>query len=761
MCQDTSILFRQYASGLFFLTWCLLACQGEFVENPEAPQYIANPHDTHSDQGYVPNPDFRPADEPSLGIVKQPLRVEGEVLVIEGAPGFVTAGTDGSFGIIAENQVAVVQEVLSQYPDRFDTVTMFLSFTDANNMGTAYYQGVRNVVTGIGRSTYNSRRTWGLPPRGGRFSGFVNMNSVEMFGGLSSAGSMGSRYHAVLAQELSHRWLMFFKYKDEDGMSSEALLGRQDAHWSPLVHAYASVQDGVAWRDNGDGTFTNMGTERGYAPLDLYGMGVFGPDEVEDFFHITDASFQGEELDKSSRIPMGATIEGTKVTVTMKQVVEEMGPRNPPRGTETPYYRTAFVLVTQPGQSQSDWQPYLEAVQEAQKTFPATWKEWALGASALCTTVTEECPEPLLGLQSYSLDDGNDGDVGPGEKATMSIAVRNDGLGTADNVSVEIRSLTNGVTVANPSGTVSGIEQGKFVDVTPGFELDFSSDLSCGTTVSLEVVMTSQEGPQFVDKIEFVIGYRQLKYDPLHEAPNWTVDPEQNDTASAGVWGLDKPDFISILGVVTQPETDNSPGDGKLSFHTGPYKGSNFSSEDVDGGKTTLESPVFAIGDSIFPSLVYYAWHVAKDFSKAGGPVDVESDLIVSASNDGGETWTEIDRVSETTMDWTRREVVLKEFLEPTNRMRFKFEIEDLSDSATVEAGIDDIEIVDILGSCPVPTVGGDPNEPTGDRNGRGSRDSDEGCGCNAVTLSSYNGLSWFMGLLLASLFLFRRQRSR
>ena len=108
-----------------------------------------------------------------FGIVKQPLRVEGEVLVIEGAPGFVTAGTDGSFGIIAENQVAVVQEVLSQYPDRFDTVTMFLSFTDANNMGTAYYQGVRNVVTGIGRSTYNSRRTWGLPPRGGRFSGFA------------------------------------------------------------------------------------------------------------------------------------------------------------------------------------------------------------------------------------------------------------------------------------------------------------------------------------------------------------------------------------------------------------------------------------------------------------------------------------------------------------------------------------------------------------------------------------------------------------
>jgi len=760
MWQDSNILIRQHVSGLFLMIGCLYACQNGFIENPEAPNYVANPHDTHLDQGYEPNPEFVPADMPQFGVVKQPLRVEGEVLVIEGAPGFVTEGNGGGFGITSGNQVAIVQEVLSQYPDRFDTVTMFLSFTDANNMGTAYYQGVRNVVTGIGRSTYNSRRSWGLSPRGGRFSGFVNMNSVEMFGGLSSAGSMGSRYHAVLAQELSHRWLMFFQYKDGDGKSSEELLGRQDAHWSPLVHAYASVQDGVAWRDNGDGTFTHMGSERGYAPLDLYGMGVFGPDEVEDFFHITDASFQGESLDKSSRIPMGATIEGTKVDVTMQQVLDEMGPRNPPRGTETPYYRTAFVLVTRPGQQQSDWQPYLEAVQDAQRTFPATWKEWALGASALCTTVTAECPEPILGLQTYRMDDGNDGDIGPGEKVTMSIAVRNDGLGTADNVSVQVNSLTDGVTVTNPTTIVSGIEQGKFVDVAPGFELDFSSELSCGTTVSLEVVMTSQEGPQFADKIEFVIGYRQLKYDPLHEAPNWTVDPEQNDTASAGIWGLDKPDFISILGVVTQPENDNSPGDGKLSFHTGPYKGANFSSEDVDGGKTTLESPVFAIGDAVFPSLVYYAWHVAKDFSKAGGPIDVDADLIVSASSDGGETWIEIDRVSDTTKDWTRREVVLKEFVEPSNRMRFKFEIEDLSDSATVEAGIDDIEIVDILASCPVPSIGGGPNEPLGRFGNDGSRDDTEGCGCRNVNLVHSDSLGSSAGLLmLLGLFALRKRK--
>jgi len=745
-----SILF---CPSLLVLCHCAFEPQSD-LEAPPAGSY---PHDQNLDLGHRPNPDFVPENDEEYGVISQALRADGEVLILEGGPGFL-AQAGGQYGITGTNQKAIVQEVLSQYPDRFDTIAIFLSFTDANHMGTAYYQGVRNDVSGIGRSPYNGRDAWGLPRRGGRFSGFVNMNSVEMFGGLNSAGSLRSGYHAVLAQELSHRWLMFFQFKGPDGMTNSSLLGRDDAHWSVLAHAYASVQDGVDWRDNTDGTFTNFGTERGFAPLDLYGMGVYGPDEVEEFFYITDAKLDDTDLDKESRIPRGATISGTRVNVNIKQVVDEMGPRNPPKGTETPYYRAAFVLITKPGQSQTEWQPYLEAVQGAQQTFPETWKEWSLGASALCTKVTEACPEPDLGLHTYRIEGGDNGSVGPGDSFRLSLDIRNDGLGIADNVEVRLESMTSSVTTDSTVGMVSGLDEGKFMTVSPAFAVSLGPELKCGDTVRFKVTMTTQEGPIFHDYIDLIIGYKQLKFDPLHEGPNWRVDPESTDTAEAGVWNLGQPEFISILGVVTQPPEDHSPGEGKLSFHTGPYKGSNFSSDDVDGGRTTLESPIFAIKDAVYPSLAYYAWHLAKDFSIFGGPEDISADLVVLASNDGGENWVEIDRVDENTEEWIRRDVPLRPFLEPSNRMKFRFVIEDNSDSGNVEAGIDDIEIVDILPGCKIPDLSGDdPDNPDGSMLGD---DADgEACGCTQLSGDVGLGQALIIALLLIGILGIRRRR--
>lgn len=748
--------------GFHLLSFMLFGlCHCDLPQSSELPPPDAYSHDQALDQGHRPNPDFVPADfvaeyGANIGVIAQPLRVEGEVLVLDGGPGFL-AQSGGQFGITGTNQKAIVAEVLSQYPDRFDTIAIFLSFTDANHVGTAYYQGVRNSVSGIGRAPYNGRDGWGLPRRGGRFSGFVNMNNVEMFGGLNGAGTLRSRYHAVLAQELSHRWLMFFQFKGADGMSNSSLLGRDDAHWSVLAHAYASVQDGVEWRDNGDGSFTHFGTERGFAPLDLYGLGVYGPDEVEDFFYIDDASTaNGDSLNKESRIAMGTTIQGTRVTVTIKQIIDEMGPRNPPKGTETPYYRAAFVLITKPGQSQSEVQPYLDAVKSAQETFPKTWKEWSLGASALCTKVTEACPEPKLGLQAYRIEGGDEGSVGPGDGFKLALDIRNDGLGLAENVEVTVETLSPEVTLAGELATLPGITEGTYQTASPSFSVTLGSSLKCGDTVRLRVKMTSQEGPVFYDDIDLIIGYKQLKIDPLHEAVDWTVDPDSTDTAVAGIWNLGEPEFVSILGVVTQPPEDHSPGEGKFSFHTGSYKGSNFSSEDVDGGRTTLESPVFAIKEAVYPSLAYYVWHVAKDFSIFGGPEDISADLVVMASNDGGAEWVEIDRVSENTMDWTRRDIPLRPFLAPSNRMKFRFIIEDLSESGNVEAGIDDVEIVDILPACEIPSVPGDAPDQ-GDKPAAKTTE-DQSCGCAGVATQNEKPMSLFVMGLMACFLVWRRQ---
>jgi len=729
------------------------ACGGGEATDLEAPPPGVYANDLHDDSEIPGNPDFVPYAAPEIGTKRQALSTEGEVIVIEGGGDFVSNGAMG-FGITDRNQRAIVHEVFTQYPDRFDTISIFLSFIDQNHAGSAYYQGIANQVQGIGRQQFNGRAGWRLPEEG-RLSGFVNMNSLEMFGGLRGAGSPFSGYHAVLAQELSHRWLMHLRFKDAAGMDSDAFLGRQNAHWSPLVDADGSVQDGIDWRDNNDGTFTNFGSENGFAGADLWAMGIWGPSQVEDWFYIVEATLGMDMLDKDSRIPSGATINGRRVDVGIDQVIAAMGPRNPPQGTETPYYRSAFVLVTAPGQSRADWEPYLTAVQAAQASFPETWKVWTLEAGAMCTKVTEPCSEPELEVDGHSISDGDDDLVGPGETFELSLRLRNNGLGTAENAQVWLHPRTAGVTVNTGTVTAQPVPENGVADVSMPFSIALGADLECGDTVSFLVTMRTEQGPRFTSVVDLVIGNQTVRYDPLHEAPNWTVDPDSTDTAVAGAWELGSPDFISILGVVTQPPTDHTPGEGKLSFHTGASRGSTFSENDVDGGVTTLDSPIFAIGDTRDPSLVFYAWRMALNFAAQNGPAGVPgSDLIVSASNDGGETWVEIHRIKENTQSWRRVAVRLRPFLNPSNRMRFRFQIQDPTAEGTVEAGIDDIEVIDILAECPIPPgmmlppgmmMPPDPMNP----------DDDGGCGCSAHSASDFGG-GWAIVLVLLAV---RRRR--
>ena len=747
--------------ALLVLLASSVGCGGEVVVDPEAPPPDVYANDIHTSAEIPGNPDFvpdPPPAPPTVGIKRQALTAEGEVIVIEGGGDFVSS-MGGAFGITDRNQRAIVQEVFTQYPDRFDTIAIFLSFIDQNHAGTAYYQGIANQVQGIGRQAFNSRSSWRLPDEG-RLSGFVNMNSVEMFGGLRGAGSAFSSYHAVLAQELSHRWLMHLRFLDAAGMDSDAFLGRQDAHWSPLVDADGSVQDGIDWRDNGDGTFTNFGSENGFAGADLWAMGIWGPEQVEDWFYIVEATLGPDMLDKTSRIPSGATINGRRVDVTIEQVIGAMGPRNPPKGTETPYYRSAFVLVTEPGQPRAAWQPYLDAVQGAQASFPETWKTWSLEAGAMCTKVTEPCAEPELELDGHSISDGGDDLVGPGESFDLSLSLRNNGTGTAENVQVSLFARSAGVTVETGTVTADGVPENGVGAVPTPFRVTLGANLKCGDTISFAVKMKTDQGPTFRSSLDLVIGNQTVRFDPLHEAPDWHVDPDSTDTAGAGTWDLGTPDFISILGVVTQPPEDHTPGEGKLSFHTGVRRGASFSDNDVDGGVTTLESPVFAIGDTRDPSLVFYAWHLAVDFANAAGPAPVSgADLVVSASNDGGETWVEIGRIEDNTEHWRRVAIRLRPFLVPTNRVRFRFQVADPSVAGTVEAGVDDIEVIDILAECPVPPEATDPGgvmmkEPEMPE----PMDDEGGCGCSAAPTTGGTGAAITALLVLAAVL--RRRRS-
>ena len=310
-----------------------------------------------------------------------------------------------------------------------------------------------------------------------------------------------------------------------------------------------------------------------------------------------------------------------------------------------------------------------------------------------------------------------------------------------------LESISPNAEVITATLAVPLIEQNNYAAVAKGFEVQLNNKVNCGDVLSFHVHISTEQGAKLSDPIDILMGYEQLKMDMLHDDVDWMVNPEAKDTVEAGAWKLGEPECSLVLGVVTQPERDHTPGEGKLSFHTGPKKGESFTSDDVDGGRTTVQSPIYSIGDARYPRLVYYAWHVAVDFTSMSGPKPITADLVTHASNDGGETWIEIDRINQNTENWLRRDIPLSKFLEPSNRTRFRFEIEDATQAGTVEAGIDDIEILDLVNRCEVPVHEQEPDQV----NAATPTTSGE-VGCSCATFQSVSDRSSLASLLLISL---------
>jgi len=115
---------------------------------------------------------------------------------------------------------------------------------------------------------------------------------------------------------------------------------------------------------------------------------------------------------------------------------------------------------------------------------------------------------------------------------------------------------------------------------------------------------------------------------------------------------------------------------------------------DVADAPAVLESPDYDLSDLPAPRLSYDAW-LACDDAGDGTPAGVvaaqEDVMVVSASSNGGATWTEID-VVRSTFRWSRRTVRLDGF-GGASSVRLRFEIADAGSNSMTEAGIDRVRI--------------------------------------------------------------------
>ena len=168
----------------------------------------------------------------------------------------------------------------------------------------------------------------------------------------------------------------------------------------------------------------------------------------------------------------------------------------------------------------------------------------------------------------------------------------------------------------------------------------------------------------------------------------WTVGA-LGDSAYEGLWERDDPNATYWGPNIVQPGDDASPA-GVQCYVTEnqPESASRFYG-DVDGGTTSLVSPVFDASGATNPSLIYYRWF----HSISGYPHD--QPLVVEISNDGGQNWVNVETFTGGNGGWNRIEVPLATLsVAPTDQMRIRFvAIDNAHTTAVVEAAIDDVEL--------------------------------------------------------------------
>ncbi len=166
---------------------------------------------------------------------------------------------------------------------------------------------------------------------------------------------------------------------------------------------------------------------------------------------------------------------------------------------------------------------------------------------------------------------------------------------------------------------------------------------------------------------------------------------EPSDTAVTGRWTRNMPQ-----GTDAQAGADHTPS-GSICWETDYRAGQQVSDYDVDGGTTTLTSPLLDASNLNEASISYWRW-----YSNGVGPVNPHTNVfIVQISNNNGSSWTGVETIgpsgADTEPGWIQHSFRIADFVTPTSQMRVRFIAADLTD-AVVEAAIDDFALTGL--SC-------------------------------------------------------------
>ncbi len=290
----------------------------------------------------------------------------------------MSTGNGSGSGAIAErfaqaNSVdtfAVAKKFYQTHPDNYDQIVLWTDqplIRDA----FAYEITVANEIRGIGQDIYDVSRQLGSA---GRLRSLLMMDWLGKYPDDPNAKFLGENSTlSVLGQEAGHRWLAYMSFRDRTGARSDALLGRDLAHWSFFFDSDASVMEGNDIDDLGGGSFRTSDAVKRYSRLDQYAMGLVPPSFVPTFFYVESPT--GSSKAPESAPSIGVSFTGTRRDVLIDDVIAVMGTRVPTFSDSPKTHRQAFIYIVSNGRTADAGQvSKLDRIRVA-------WESFFLGAT--------------------------------------------------------------------------------------------------------------------------------------------------------------------------------------------------------------------------------------------------------------------------------------------------------------------------------------------------------------------------------------------
>ena len=285
-----------------------------------------------------------------------------------------------------------------------------------------------------------------------------------------------------------------------------------------------------------------------------------------------------------------------------------------------------------------------------------------------------------------------------GNSYGSNLSLYNSGLGDSNGLlTLSVESPNDYFIFETSTIEMSGLEARSSADLGDVFAFQVSSNAPNGVIGEIILSVTDETGYTQVFEYQRVIGnFEPIAYFSFENTNGWTVGADGDD-ATAGIWESAVPVATSFDGNQAQPGTDMSE-DGEKCFLTGAATSpGSVGFDDVDGGRTTLRSPVFNLNGYDEALVSYFRWYT----NNVGDNPETDH-WKVEVTSDGGQSWSTLENTSESDDSWIQKNFLLGSMgIQLTNQMQFQFIAEDIayegetgSGGSIVEAAIDEFIIV-------------------------------------------------------------------